>query len=131
MLNVRTALVKMALLGIPIFLSACCLEEGAGYKWDIVNNSSDTIFITSASSPFPDSIAVLPHQTFTEANSSLGKDKNFYCTEAFQKNEVVVSGDKILTKTLEDSDNWIQSSENSRCSMEHNCRFVIEQTDIE
>jgi hypothetical protein len=54
LLKGRKNIIQLLLFGALFKFNACCWEEGADFNWEILNNSSDTIYIKGAKTkPIP------------------------------------------------------------------------------
>ena len=124
-------------LGLGFILYSCCMETEANFQWDIINNTSDTVTIEIGNPHFgiPDSIVILPSGQFSHTEMYMdGKNKIYKCGKSFSDSREVsisISGGKTLMKPLHVWENWEQSSDFSTCGGEHQCRFVIEQQDLQ
>ena len=125
------ALVFSALLLVE--LCGCCFETYNDTTWEITNNSGDSISISTSINRRLDGVIIPPDSTVVIIESGFGKRKNFSCADDFnlEYTSVAVSGDKSLSKNLNDNENWLQQSSFSTCEGIHSCSCEIMASDIE
>ena len=124
---------KYLLLSTLVFLLFSC-EGGTDLIKQIDNNSEEQISIIVFNNYYQrsDTIHMSPNSSHEYySGGSIGQFfTDYMCLDEVDSIQVIIHNQKVLTKDIEDLNNWTLSS-NGKRNVTHRCNFFINASDIQ
>ena len=125
---------SVVILIILLSNSCVCFETTHAYKYEIENNTDQTIVIhfIYGSNFNLDSLVIGANSKTEVMDASWGRQETLDCSDAFFENGISyeISNGYELTKYLHVQENWEHTFDLQRCSSAGECIFVITDDDL-